>query len=121
MDGSQELVDISVPEEDERNYSVVVSQYARSNYWLGNEEKFHWAVIVLADFEEQTGLLWQAVNSVAPTVGGQGVEVWRIDSHNAALWKTSKCLGGVIIGRIDPSEMDDFSKVCLIPALLDIS
>ena len=112
MNDPKESVNISG-----RDYSVVVSQYIRSNYFLGNEEKFHWALIVLADFEEQTGPLWQAVNSVVPTGGGQGVEVWRIDSQNAALWKTSKCLGGVIIGRIDPNEMDAFSKVCFIPTL----
>ena len=114
MDDPQELVDISEPEEVEKNYSVVVSQYVRSNYWLGNEEKFHWAVVVLTKFKEQTGPLWQAVNNVVPTSGGQGVEVWRIESKDATLWKTNKCLGGVIIGRINPDEVDALSKVCLI-------
>ena len=117
MDDPKELVNISGADEGGNNYSVVVSQYLRSNYYLGDEEKFHCALIVLTQFKEQIGPLWQAVNYIVPTTGGQGVEVWRIDSQNATLWKTTKCMGGVIIGRINPDEMDDFSKVCLMLVL----
>ena len=97
---------------DETDYSIAVMQYKRAAYTLGDEEHFHWALMVLTDIDQQDGHLWRAVNRVHLTDEGQGVVVWEIDSiPDIKLTKTFRCLGGVIIGRMKPDDLDTLSKV----------
>ena len=98
--------------EDEADYSIVITQYRRGTYTLGNEENFHWALMVVTNVERQDGYIWQAVNQIVLIGEGQGIEVWQIDSgRDATLAKTLRCLGGVIIGRLRPDDLPTLKEV----------
>ena len=97
---------------DETSHSIVVMQYKRGTYTLGDEQHFHWALLVVTDTDEQDGYLWQAVNRILPSGGGEGVVVWDVDNgRNSTLAKTFRCLGGVTIGMIKPDDLSTLSEV----------
>ncbi|KAK7693544.1 hypothetical protein QCA50_003113 [Cerrena zonata] len=94
----------------EPSHSLVIAQYERADFTVGNEEEFHWALIVLTNVREQKGPSWQALEYNYSD--GRGL-VWRLVAADVGLPKSEKCFGGVRIGTIkseDIATMDEIIK-----------
>jgi hypothetical protein len=91
------------------SYPIVLAQYKRNNYGVGNEEEFHWALIVITSKRGLEGPTFQAVDRTY--TDGRG-KVW--ESHYApslSLMRTRKCLGGIQIGAVKARDLDDLTAV----------
>ncbi|KAH9855449.1 hypothetical protein C2E23DRAFT_724361 [Lenzites betulinus] len=92
-------------------YSIVVSQYERGCYSVGNEEQFHWAIVIITNENERKGYMYQAVNKVSRTPEGLGVVVWELStSDEVSLEKSRRCLGAVRVGVVKQKELQDLHK-----------
>jgi hypothetical protein len=86
------------------SYPIVLAQYKRDDYGVGDEEELHWALIVIISRADLEGHCFQAVDR--NYTDGRG-KVWT--SHyapSASLRRTRKCLGGVQIGSVKARDLD---------------
>ncbi|KAI8989888.1 hypothetical protein BD414DRAFT_460186 [Trametes punicea] len=91
--------------------SIMVAQYKRSNYSVGDEEHFHWAIVVMTGENGLEGRVYQAVNRINDTRDGVA---WDISTAKAvSLEKSIKCLGGVRIGIITKKNLKELDKALL--------
>ncbi|KAL1661291.1 hypothetical protein GGF50DRAFT_90735 [Schizophyllum commune] len=85
---------------------LAVVQYKRDDFGVGTEENLHWAIVAVSSNKSGTivGAVWQVINREYSD--GRGL-VWEL-SHRTqvVLNKSSKCLGGVIIGSIKGKDVE---------------
>jgi hypothetical protein len=87
-----------------QSYPIVIAQYKRDEYGVGNEEELHWALIVITSRDNLQGHCFQAVDRNYSD--GRG-KVWAPHyAPKASLRKTTKCLGGVQIGSVKARNLD---------------
>ncbi len=95
----------------ERLYSIVVSQYIRGIYGLGDEEQLHWSILVLTNEQKLEGRVYQIL-----TGGPQSMRnrtTWELDIRDkVSLHKSFRSLGGVSIGSIRERQFDHLHRVC---------
>ncbi|KAH9884920.1 hypothetical protein C8Q73DRAFT_796037 [Cubamyces lactineus] len=93
------------------SYPIVVSQYKRSNFGVGNEEDLHWAIVIMTDEDKLEGRMYQAVNRINDTRDGV---TWDISTaEKVSLERSSRCLGGVCIGVVKQKELSTLDKALL--------
>ncbi|KAI0961012.1 hypothetical protein AcV7_000232 [Taiwanofungus camphoratus] len=86
-------------------YPVVIAQYERDDSGLGKEENLHWALLVVTDLARLSGPTFQAVDRLYSD--GRG-KVWELSYlESTSLRRTSKCLGGIQIGWVKTSQVND--------------
>lgn len=92
---------------------IVVVQYYRNYQSVGQEQEFHWAIAVVSDLERAAKAhcrCYQILNSICITPIPH--TVWALHIHRSAvLGKTGKWRGGVIIGTLKTSELDELDNV----------
>lgn len=90
---------------------LAVVQYKRDDFGVGTEENLHWAIVAVSSNKSGTivGAVWQVINRKYSD--GRGL-VWEL-SHRTqvVLNKSSKCLGGVIIGSIKGKDVEMLNTV----------
>lgn len=85
---------------------IVIAQYKRDDMGVGQEEKLHWALIIITDARELSGPCFQLVDRTYRHPDGRIKSFsWNIHSVQAVLSKTTKCLGGVQVGCVRASEL----------------
>ncbi|TFY77117.1 hypothetical protein EWM64_g6891 [Hericium alpestre] len=87
-------------------YPIAVVQYERDGYGIGTEEQLHWALVVLTG----PGMAGPAFQIFDRTYN-DGRVVWNFFDGVLQLGIATKCLGGVCIGIVKQSELDEFRKV----------
>ncbi|KAH9933795.1 uncharacterized protein B0H18DRAFT_870202, partial [Fomitopsis serialis] len=90
-------------------YALVIAQYKRGHYGVGDEESFHWALVVIAGEHDLSGPMYQVTNRINHTRDGVAWDISYADS--VSLMKSSMCLGGVRIGTIMKSDLKEFKKI----------
>lgn len=90
-------------------YRIVVAQYTRLGYNVGQEEDFHWALVLLRP-NKSAGYAYQVTNDVVSLGDGVGKVIWKHQHQDIDLDKSSKCKGGVVIGTLHESDMAEFNK-----------
>jgi len=91
------------------SYPIVIAQYKRDEYGVGDEEHLHWALIVIKSKDQLAGHCFQAIDRHYSD--GRGT-VWSPHyAPHASLEKTTKCLGGVQIGSVRARELDDLVAI----------
>lgn len=95
-----------------QEHPLVIAQYERTDFTVGNEEEFHWAIIVLTNGRDQKGPCWQALEYSYSD--GRGL-VWRLVAVEVRLTQTEKCFGGVRIGSIKPADLAIMDEVSDLP------
>ncbi|KAG6853009.1 hypothetical protein C0991_007492 [Blastosporella zonata] len=99
---------LRIPNKAPSRYPIVVSQYERDGYSANDPEQLHWAIIVLVDEDDQKGPCWQAID----VYYRDGRVEWKMPViREEVLGKTTKCLGGVIVGYVPSKQLDDLEKV----------
>ncbi|KAI0791659.1 hypothetical protein C8Q75DRAFT_805274 [Abortiporus biennis] len=97
----------SEPPPLDTSYPIIVAQYKRDVYGVGTEEELHWAIIVFTDIANQTGPSFQIFDRHFR----DGTVQWNYFEKVVQLYKTDKSLGGVIIGSVKASELENLEKV----------
>jgi len=92
-----------------QSYPIVIAQYKRDKYGVGNEEELHWALIVITSKRDLEGHCFQAIDRHYSN--GRG-SVWEPHyAPSASLRRTKKCLGGVQIGSVKARNLDDLIEL----------
>ena len=92
-------------------FSLVVMQYERADFSVGHEEELHWAIVAVSSNKSGiiVGAMWQVINRKYSD--GRGL-VWELSHRTQVeLNKSSKCLGGVIIGSIKGKDVEMLNTV----------
>ncbi|KAI0371436.1 hypothetical protein BV20DRAFT_1051465 [Pilatotrama ljubarskyi] len=89
-------------------YSVVVAQFKTSEFGAGDEENLDWALVIIVDEDELVGGTYQAKPRLKNHYGGGACIVATSDREPLA--ESSRCLGGVRIGTINRSEVNDLES-----------
>ncbi|KAJ7261743.1 hypothetical protein B0H12DRAFT_977417, partial [Mycena haematopus] len=90
-------------------YPVVIAQYVRDDYGVGNEEHLHWALMVVKNTDKLKGDIFQAVDRL---YYGSSIASWeRSYRSDADLMKTTKCVGLIQIGSVKARDLDSFIAV----------
>ncbi|KAL4244584.1 hypothetical protein ABKN59_010893 [Abortiporus biennis] len=97
----------SEPPPQDISYPIVVAQYMRDDYGVGTEEELHWAIIVFTDIGFQKGPCFQIFDRHFR----DGTVKWVYFEKDVYLHGTEKSLGGVTIGSVKESELEDLKKV----------
>lgn len=92
---------------------IVVAQYQRYSYGVGEENRFHWAIAVvedLANSSKEQCRCYQVSNRVVkdpiPHVK------WSLVANRiVVLGNTGKYRGGVVVGRVKKSELGELDSV----------
>ena len=90
---------------------LAVVQYKRDDFGVGTEENLHWAIVAVSSSKSGTivGAVWQVINRKYSD--GRGL-VWELSHRTQVeLNKSSKCLGGVIIGSIKGKDVEMLNTV----------
>ena len=90
---------------------LAVVQYKRDDFGVGTEENLHWAIVAVSSNKSGTivGAVWQVINRKYSD--GRGL-VWELSHRTQVeLNKSSKCLGGVIIGSIKGKDVEKLNTV----------
>ncbi|KAJ7183636.1 hypothetical protein C8R46DRAFT_884416 [Mycena filopes] len=82
---------------------IVIAQYERDDFTVGDEEKLHWAIIVLTKPDALEGHVFQAIDRIYSDERG---EQWsRHYQANGSVLKAPKCVGLAQIGAVKAREV----------------
>ncbi|KAG6838686.1 hypothetical protein C0991_009561, partial [Blastosporella zonata] len=88
---------------------IIISQYKRDDYSADNPEQLHWApfVVVTHTDSDQSGPVWQVLDRRYR----DGSFTWELATNpNIKLNGTTKCLGGVCIGYVAVTSLEEFGN-----------
>ncbi|KAK7682218.1 hypothetical protein QCA50_014805 [Cerrena zonata] len=92
-------------------HHIVIAQYKRADYSIGEEENFHWAIVVLEKIavgEEFKGPCYQVFDRHYNDE--RGIQ-WNLFNKPVSLDKTEKSLGGISIGTIKRKDLDELDQI----------
>lgn len=93
------------PKEDPLLY-IVIAQYQRADFGLGQEQEFHWAIAIIESLRRAGYQHCRTYQVFDRTYTAENRTVWNIHvDKTAVLKRTAKWRGGVIIGRVKQSEL----------------
>ncbi|KAJ6512980.1 hypothetical protein C8R45DRAFT_890811 [Mycena sanguinolenta] len=87
-------------------YPIVIAQYERDDYSVGNEEHLRWALMVVRNSDKLRGPIFQAIDRLY--YGGTTATWERSYLPEGDLLKTTKCIGLIQIGSVKARDLDSF-------------
>ncbi|KAL1692606.1 hypothetical protein GGG16DRAFT_51002 [Schizophyllum commune] len=94
-------------------FSLVVMQYERADFSVGQEEELHWAIVATytSDKSIKGYASWQAIDRHYSD-GRPDPIVWELHSSpDVRLHQDAKCLGGVSIGQLKGQDVKKLNKL----------
>jgi hypothetical protein len=82
---------------------ITIAQYERDDFTVGNEEKLHWAIIVLTKPDALEGHIFQAIDRIYSDERGEQWE--RHCQSSGSVLKVSKCVGLAQIGSVKARDL----------------